>query len=85
MAGSVLLAIAVFGIRRVVRFNILGLFLIAVCTALLGSASTLLAQPNTLYRRNGYLLLFANLVLLAWPLILWRLRGNVAAVPQSEG
>jgi len=85
MAGSVLLAIAVFGIRRVVRFNILGLFLIAVCTALLGSASTLLAQPNTLYRRNGYLLLFASLVLLAWPLILWRLRGNVAAVPQSEG
>ncbi|HKF40928.1 MAG TPA: CPBP family intramembrane glutamic endopeptidase, partial [Candidatus Acidoferrum sp.] len=85
LAGSVLLAIAVFGIRRVVRFNILGLFLIAVCTALLGSASTLLAQPNTLYRRNGYLLLFASLVLLAWPLILWRLRGNVAAVPQSEG
>lgn len=76
LASLLLLAIVVFGIRMVVRFNILGLFLITVCTALVGDAAALLAQPDGLYRRNGYLILLAIIVLLAWPLIMRRLRGN---------
>jgi hypothetical protein len=83
LAGVLLLAAVVFGIRRMVRFNILGLFLIAACTALLGGAAELLGQPNAFYRRNGYLLLFAIIVLLAWPLFMWRLRGNAAQPAQD--
>jgi membrane protease YdiL (CAAX protease family) len=76
LATSILLAVAVFGIRSVVRFNVMGLFLVAACTALLAGASELLSQPDPSYRRNGYLLLFAIIVLLAWPLLSWRLRGS---------
>lgn len=83
LASLLLLAIAVFGIRTVVRFNILGLFLIAVCSALLGDAVGLLAQPDAFYRRNGYLILVALIVLLAWPLFMWRLRNT--AVQPAQG
>jgi membrane protease YdiL (CAAX protease family) len=76
VAGAILLAVVVFGMRRVVRFNMLGLFLIAACTAVLGAAAQFLGQSDALYRHSGYLLLFAIVVLLAWPLLAWRLRGE---------
>ena len=78
LAGSILLALTIVGIQQLVRLNILGLLLIAVCTALLGPAVEFLAQPDALYRRNAYLLLFAIIVLLTWPLVNWRIAGNTA-------
>jgi membrane protease YdiL (CAAX protease family) len=72
----ILLAMVVFGIRAVVRFNMLGLFLLVTCTGLLAAAVELLGQPDTFYRINGYGLLCAIAVLLAWPLLSWRLAGN---------
>jgi len=74
--SAILLAVVVFGIRRVVRFNLLGLFLVAACTALLGAAGELVTQPDTFYRTNGYVILLALVLLLAWPLVTWRLRGQ---------
>jgi membrane protease YdiL (CAAX protease family) len=73
---SILLVIVVFGIRRVVRFNLLGLFLIAAITALLAATLELISQPDLFYRHQAYLLLLAILTLLVWPLSTWRLRRN---------
>ena len=83
LASIVLLAIVVFGIRTVVRFNILGLLLIVACTALLGAAAEFLGQPDAFYRRNGYLLIFAIIIFLAWPVLMWRLRGNATPTAQE--
>jgi hypothetical protein len=79
LASAILLAVVALGIRRLVRFNLLGLFLIVVCTGLVGVASDLITQPNTFYRANAYAILTALVVLLAWPLVLWRARSEQVA------
>jgi CAAX prenyl protease-like protein len=76
----ILLSIIVVGVRWVVRFNILGCFLIAAGTSLLGDAAELLAQPDSFYRANGYAVLMALALLFAWPLISWRVRSSANAV-----
>jgi hypothetical protein len=81
LANAILLAVVVFGVRLVARFNLLGLFLISACTALLGGAVQLLSQPDALYRRNGYVLLLVMVILLAWPVLSWQIRRNA---PQSQ-
>jgi RsiW-degrading membrane proteinase PrsW (M82 family) len=82
LVSAILLAVVVFGIQRLVRFNLLGLFLIVICTALLGIASELLGQPNGFYRLNGYVIVLIIVLLLAWPLVIWRQRGQ-AVQPAS--
>jgi hypothetical protein len=76
LGGLIVFGVVVFGIRQVVRFNILGIFLVACCTTLLGGAAEFLGQPGAFYRYNGYLLMLALIVLLGWPLVSWRLRSN---------
>lgn len=78
LAVIILFVVVIVGMQQLVRFNLLGLLLIIVCTALLGPALTFLAQPDALYRRHGYGLLAAVVVFLAWPLLIWRLGGNAA-------
>jgi membrane protease YdiL (CAAX protease family) len=78
LAGAISLAVSIFVIRQIIRFNTLGLLLIVACTALLSAATEFLAQPDASYRHNGYLLLVAIVVLLAWPLLTWRLASNTA-------
>jgi membrane protease YdiL (CAAX protease family) len=79
LASAILLAVVVLGIRRLVRFNLLGLFLIVACTGLVSVASELITQPNAFYRTNAYLILTALVVLLAWPLVAWRMRTQKPA------
>ncbi|HXX16853.1 MAG TPA: CPBP family intramembrane glutamic endopeptidase [Candidatus Eremiobacteraceae bacterium] len=77
----IMLYVVVFGMRGVVRFNLLGLFLVVACSSLLGGAAELVAQPNTFYRANGYAVLVALAGVLAWPVVMWRVRrpgGRVA-------
>jgi hypothetical protein len=78
LASAILFGVVVAGMRQVVRFNMLGLFLVIACTTLLGVASELLMQPDQFYRVNGYGVLLAIVALWAWPLALWRLRGQGA-------
>jgi hypothetical protein len=74
LAKAILLAVMIFGIRRIMRFNILGCFLVLAGTSLLAGVSELLRQPNAFYRANGYAVLLALFLLLAWPLSAWRIR-----------
>lgn len=76
LTGVVMLGFVVFGIRHVARFNILGWFLVVICTALLAGTSELIGQPAAFYKVNGYFTLASMLGFLAWPLIRWRMAAN---------
>jgi membrane protease YdiL (CAAX protease family) len=71
IAGTLLLGLLVFGITRVVRFNILGSFLVVAGTSLVAAAAKLVSQPDAFYRGNGYAVLLILAGLLAWPLAAW--------------
>jgi hypothetical protein len=75
IGATILLSVIVFGVRRVMRFNVLGGILVAACLSLLGAAAQLLAQPEAFYRTNGYAVLLAIALLLVLPLAAWRLRA----------
>jgi hypothetical protein len=80
LAQLILVGFVVFGIARIARFNILGWFLVVAIIGLAGGAAELLSQPNSFYRTQGYGVVLLLVVLLAWPLILWR-RSKIAATP----
>lgn len=81
LASALILGVVVFGFRRVVRFNLLGCFLVVASVALLGGATELVSQSNGFYRSQGHLVLAALVLLLVWPLVAWRMsfRKNLVA------
>jgi membrane protease YdiL (CAAX protease family) len=79
LATILTLAAMLFGLRLVVRMNLLGIFLVAACTALVGAAAEFLAQPDPFYRTQGYVALVALVALLAWPLVTWKLSTNASS------
>src|SRR6266852_1594373 len=79
LASVLLFGIVVFGFRRVVRFNLLGCFLVLVSVALLGGAVELASQTDGFYRSQGYLVLAALVLLLLWPLVAWRINSGKQA------
>jgi len=64
-------------VRYVVRFNVLGYFLIVAGLFLLAGAGEMLRHPDYFYRANGYGILLGLVVLFGWPLVAWR-RGGAA-------
>jgi hypothetical protein len=72
VAELILLSVLVFGARYVMRFNILGCFLVLAITTLGVDAAELLGQPEHFYRMNGYAVVVALVMLLAWPFLAWR-------------
>jgi hypothetical protein len=76
LAGAILLGVLVFGVRRVMRFNVLGCLLVVACLSLLGAAAQLLGQPDAFYRTNGYAVVLMIGLLLAWPLAAWRMGAS---------
>jgi uncharacterized membrane protein YfcA len=76
LVDAILLGVIVFGVRRIIRFNVLGCLLIVALLALLGAAAQLLPQPDAFYRANGYVLVVIMVVLLALPLSVSRLRAS---------
>ncbi len=78
LAGAIPLGVIVFGVTRLVRFNMLGYFLIVALLSLAGGAAKLIAQPDGFYRVNGYVVLLMLVALLAWPLVAWRGRASEA-------
>jgi membrane protease YdiL (CAAX protease family) len=83
LAQVIFLAVLVFGVRRVMRFNILGCFLVLALTSLVGVAVELLSQPDTFFRANGYAVVLLLVVLVAWPLLAGRTRPAEDSAPQS--
>ena len=79
LARLILLSVLAFGVRRVMRFNVLGCFLVVASTFLLSGATELLSQPDSFYRANGYAVLLALILLLGWPFAAWRM-GDAATV-----
>jgi hypothetical protein len=79
--GSVLiLGVVVLGIQSVVRFNLLGCFLVIAGSAFLSGAMELLSQPDAFFRNQGYWIVAALGLLLGWPLLAWRM---ASASPQA--
>jgi hypothetical protein len=76
LARLILLGVIVLGVRYVMRFNILGCFLVVAGTSLLGGAAELLSQPDLFYRANGYAVLLALVLLFTWPFAAWRMSGS---------
>jgi hypothetical protein len=78
LARLILLSVLVFGVERLMRFNLLGCFLVVASTSLVSGAAELLGQPDSFYRANGYAVLLALGLLFAWPLAAWRLRATAS-------
>ena len=79
LMSVVILGVIVFGFRWVVRFNLLGCFLMAAGVAMLGGAVELTSQPDGFYRSQGYLVVAALVILLTWPLVAWRMATRESA------
>ena len=72
LARLILISVLVFGVRYLMRFNLLGCFFVVAGTSLVTGAAELLAQPNAFYRSNGYAVLLMLVALFVWPLAAWR-------------
>jgi hypothetical protein len=72
IAQMILLAVIVVGVQRVMRFNIFGCFLVLAVVTLIEQGADLLSQPERFYKRNGYAVIAAMVILLIWPLLAWR-------------
>ncbi len=70
--GAVWIAVIDIGVRYVIRFNVLGYFLILAGLALLAGAGEMLQHPDYFYQANGYGVVAALVVLFGWPLVAWR-------------
>jgi hypothetical protein len=80
--GAVVVLAAWFGATRIVRFNMLGYFLLIACPALLGAGVKFYQQPNASLRRAGVIVFAALAVLLLWPLIASR---RTSVTPAESG
>jgi membrane protease YdiL (CAAX protease family) len=65
-------AIAWLAVKHVLRFNVLGYFLLAAMTVLIPEAIDLITQPNAYFRGNAYAVIVFAAALVAWPLVSWR-------------
>jgi membrane protease YdiL (CAAX protease family) len=73
--GAVWIAVIDLAVRYVIRFNVLGYFLILAGIALLGGAGEMLGHPDYFYRANGYGVLVGLVILYGWPLVAWQRGG----------
>jgi hypothetical protein len=63
---------------RILRFNLLGYFLVAAMTELIPEAIDFIAQPNAYFHANAYAVIAFAAALVAWPLVSW-VRGTIPA------
>ncbi|MBS1839807.1 MAG: CPBP family intramembrane metalloprotease [Acidobacteria bacterium] len=71
LVNCILLGAIIFGIRWLAGLNLLGIFLAIAGSSMLAGASTFLGRANDFYRHNGYAILAALAIMLAWPWVKW--------------
>jgi hypothetical protein len=74
-----------WSVSKLVRFNMLGYFLLFATMTAAESAAELLAQPNSFFRANGTAVLIAALLMLAWPLMAGRRAALAAHAATADG
>jgi hypothetical protein len=83
VAEIVFLGAIALGVRYIAKFNLLGYFLVAAATTILGGVAELLEQNQSFFQMNGYGLIVALAALLAWPLLSWLARSSSTATATS--
>jgi hypothetical protein len=78
---AILLGVMVIGVRRVSRFNLLGLLLLIASVDLTTGALELLSQPDSFYHAQGYLVVATLALLLGLPLVAWRVSPGEKLLP----
>jgi hypothetical protein len=79
-----MVAVVWLGVTRIVRFNLMGYFLMSSMIVLVPAAVELLQQPNSYFHANGYALVAFAFSLLLWPLIERRRRSAPTWTPSAE-
>jgi hypothetical protein len=77
--GAMWIIVIDLAVRYVIRFNVLGYFLILASLVLLSGANELLRHPDHFYRTNGYGALIALAALYSWPFFAWSRGTSTAA------
>jgi len=80
VVAAMWIAVIDLTVRYIIRFNVLGYFLILASLVLVAGASELLGQPDHFYRANGYGALIALALLFVWPLFAWRRANSMPAM-----
>jgi membrane protease YdiL (CAAX protease family) len=83
MIGAVWIGVIDLAVRYLIRFNVLGYFLILAGLSLLAGAGEMLRHPDYFYQVNGYGVVAALVVLFGWPLVAWR-RGREGDILTSD-
>jgi membrane protease YdiL (CAAX protease family) len=81
---TVFLAVAVLGIMKVARLNLLGYFLVLAIPPLLLGAAELLSQPDAFYQQQGAVSLVALTLLLGVPFLGWLAAKRAAPLAHAE-
>jgi hypothetical protein len=71
---AILLGVMVAGVVWIMRFNLLGGFLVLACISLVGGAAELLSQPDAFYRGNGFAVVLILVMVFAWPILFWKMQ-----------
>jgi hypothetical protein len=77
--GAMWIIVIDLAVRYLIRFNVLGYFLILASLVLVAGASELLGHPDHFYRTNGYGVLMALAALYIWPFFAWSRGTSVPA------
>ena len=75
---AVILGVIVAGVIRVMRFNLLGGFLVIAMISFVNGAAELLGQPSAFYRTNGYIVVALLVMAIAWLMWAWRSSSSPA-------
>jgi hypothetical protein len=80
----IVLAVIWWTVTKVVRFNMLGYFLLFAVMTAAEAAVELLGQPNMFLHANGAVMAIVGVLLLAWPIVAWR-RAAAREMARGEG
>ncbi len=72
----IFLGVIAVGVRYVMKFNLLGCFLVVAASSLLSAMAGLLGQQQPYYRANGFAVMGALVLLFVWPLVSWMKAGG---------